>query len=125
MAWSENGVDQMARLRATKANGVSVRQLYVEQYRQGLPLLPINPKFLAGERQKLKKGFRGGVGQPACFARSGEPAYHGAKNDQPQYFFPLVITLPGLKPILPCLPAAYQGRRKAVAKAIAGLAGNP
>ncbi len=55
MAWSEKGVDQMARLRATKANGVSVRQLYVEQYRQGLPPLPINPEVLAGEWQKLKK----------------------------------------------------------------------
>lgn len=55
MAWSEKGVDQMARLRAAKANGVSVRRLYVEQYRQGLFPLPVNAQFLTEERQKLKK----------------------------------------------------------------------
>ncbi|MCL6560661.1 MAG: ISLre2 family transposase, partial [Firmicutes bacterium] len=42
-------------LRAAKANGVSVRRLYVEQYRQGLFPLPVNAQVLTEEKQKLKK----------------------------------------------------------------------
>lgn len=55
MAWSARGVDQMARLRAMRANGVPLREQYVTRYREGLQPFTICPSVVAEERQVLKK----------------------------------------------------------------------
>ena len=55
MAWSARGVDQMARLRAMRANGVSLRERYVARYQEGLKPFTICQTAVAQERQRLKK----------------------------------------------------------------------
>ncbi|MEW6448998.1 MAG: ISLre2 family transposase [Bacillota bacterium] len=55
MAWSTRGVDRMARLRVTKANGVSLREQYVARWRAGLKPLKIDKVAIAEERQRLRK----------------------------------------------------------------------
>jgi len=55
MAWSARGVDQMARLRAMRANGVSLRERYVTRYREEREPFTICRAAVAEERQMLKK----------------------------------------------------------------------
>lgn len=55
LAWSRAGVDQMARLRAMKANGLSVRDHYLDQVRQKLNPFKVERSALAAERQKLAR----------------------------------------------------------------------
>jgi hypothetical protein len=55
MAWSARGVDRMARLRVTKANGVSLQGQYVARWRAGLKPLKIDKVTIAEERQRLRK----------------------------------------------------------------------
>jgi hypothetical protein len=54
-AWSKQGVDQMARLRAIKANGISPRKLYLEKYFSRLETFRVSQTLLQEERQKLKR----------------------------------------------------------------------
>jgi len=55
MAWSAKGADRMARLRAIKANGISVRERYISQYRKELKPFRICQTAITQERQRLKK----------------------------------------------------------------------
>lgn len=55
MAWSAKGADRMARLRAMKANGISVRERYISQYRKELKPFRICQTAITRERQRLKK----------------------------------------------------------------------
>lgn len=54
MAWSHKGVDQMSRMRAFKANGVDLEQLYLEQHVKTTELLKVTPALMAKEREHLK-----------------------------------------------------------------------
>ncbi|MGQ9498172.1 MAG: UPF0236 family transposase-like protein, partial [Desulfotomaculales bacterium] len=62
MAWSARGVDQMARLRAMRANGVSLQERYVARYREKLKPFTLCQTAVAQERQRLKK-VAGEVGE--------------------------------------------------------------
>ena len=55
LAWSRAGVDQMARLRAMKANGLSVRERYLAQTRRKLDPFKVERSDLVRERQKLAR----------------------------------------------------------------------
>ncbi|MBE3581738.1 MAG: UPF0236 family protein [Thermoanaerobacteraceae bacterium] len=55
MAWSAKGVDHMARLRAMKANGISVREVYINKHRQELKSFKVSEKALKQEWGRLRK----------------------------------------------------------------------
>ncbi len=55
LAWGRTGVDQMARLRALKANRVSIKESYLKQCRPRVELFKLCAEQLNQERQKLKK----------------------------------------------------------------------
>ncbi len=55
LAWGRTGVDQMARLRALKANRVSITESYLKQRRPQAKLFKLCVEELHRERQKLKK----------------------------------------------------------------------
>lgn len=55
MAWSAKGVDHMARLRAMKANGISVREVYINKHRQELKSFKVSEKALKQEWERLRK----------------------------------------------------------------------
>lgn len=55
MAWSKVGADQMAKLRALKANGVSLRNYLIKENIKGQSLIEIGQKVIKTERERLKK----------------------------------------------------------------------
>jgi len=55
MAWSVKGVDHMARLQAMKANGISVREVYINKRRQELKSFKVSEKALKQEWERLRK----------------------------------------------------------------------
>jgi len=55
MAWSKRGVDQMSRMRVMRANGESIRALYLSQHRRGLNPVRIAQAQLRDVRRALRK----------------------------------------------------------------------
>ena len=55
LAWSKTGADQMAWLRAMKANGVNLQEQYLVQRRCQLSPLKVEKSYRVRERQKLKR----------------------------------------------------------------------
>lgn len=55
LAWGRTGVDQMARLRALKANRISIKVNYLRQRRPRIELFKLCSERLKQERQKLKR----------------------------------------------------------------------
>lgn len=55
MAWSSRGVDQMARLRASRANGVHLREQYIGWHKKGLKPFTICHTVVRQEQSRLKK----------------------------------------------------------------------
>ena len=53
MGWSKRGVDQMARMRALKANKVEIKAKYLEQHRRGLSPLRVLSETISREREVL------------------------------------------------------------------------
>lgn len=52
-AWGRVGVDHMSRLRVWRANGVSIKQAYLEQHSRGLPPVRVAETFLREARTRL------------------------------------------------------------------------
>lgn len=55
MGWSKTGVDQMARMRALKANKVEIRAKYLEQHRRDLGPLKVLSEVVSSEREVLRR----------------------------------------------------------------------
>lgn len=55
MAWSEAGADQMAKLRAMKANGVSIKEHILRQNKFGAKLAIAVKAALPTQRERLRK----------------------------------------------------------------------
>ncbi len=55
MGWSKTGVDQMARMRALKANKVEIRAKYLEQHRRDLSPLKVLSEVVSSEREVLRR----------------------------------------------------------------------
>lgn len=55
MAWSETGADQMAKLRAMKANGISIKEYVLQQAKQNLTLTKAVQYAIPAQREKLRK----------------------------------------------------------------------
>lgn len=55
MAWAEPGIDKMAKLRAMKANGLSIREHILKQAKPYLGLAKAIQHLIPAQREKLKK----------------------------------------------------------------------
>lgn len=55
MAWAEPGIDKMAKLRAMKANGLSIREYILKQTKPDLGLAKAIQHLIPAQREKLKK----------------------------------------------------------------------